>query len=437
MDRLQLAQAWYARVAPRPGEDLDAARSDELERWLAEAVCPVTEDLARNEDFRQLARWPLQHLVAEAATPERQLVDEMDRNLVHLARTLTEVTARPDLLALWQHRGAQTSGATGERDWEVDREQVERVAGRPWRDLVAWEDYLHPCRGLHAARPGEVQPGELDAFDPLTQPALGQPGDYVSRLLWLRLGYWLVPLRRQLGRCLGLLGQRDQQATAAVESLGMSWTALEQRVGALEAICRAGTQARLRDSCAALTQVLAGYGTCPDLDWLGLPAGMVQAQRPLIRLCCRRPLCLPGALERVAAALVDVRPLYQPAPAEDVVALAVSTRALVLRESPRALYWQGQPVEAPWEANPLLWELLWTLASRARRGQAVDRFALSNSDSERAIVDRRSRLGRLLPRSLDERIRSAGRRSYRLELPPEQVALFCVEEEERVREEQG
>ena len=26
----------------------------------------------------------------------------------------------------------------------------------------------------------------------------------------------------------------------------------------------------------ALTQVLAAYGSCPDLGWLGLPAGMAQ-----------------------------------------------------------------------------------------------------------------------------------------------------------------
>jgi hypothetical protein len=64
----------------------------------------------------------------------------------------------------------------------------------------------------------------------------------------------------------------------------------------------------------------------------------------------------------------------------------------------------------------------------------VDRFCLSNPESDRAIVDRRSRLGRLLPGGLDGLIRSSGRRAYRLQLPPGEVALFHVEQEERVEE---
>src|SRR5205823_3190996 len=37
------------------------------------------------------------------------------------------------------------------------------------------------------------------------------------------------------------------------------------------------------------TQVLAAYGSCPDLAWLGLPAGLAEANRDLIRLCFRLP----------------------------------------------------------------------------------------------------------------------------------------------------
>ena len=220
-----------------------------------------------------------------------------------------------------------------------------------------------------------------------------------------------------------------------MESFGVCWAALEGRVGALEGACRAGRQARLRDSCVALTQVLAAYGSCPDLTWLGLPAGLAEGNRDLIRLCWRLPAGAAPASGRVAAALGDVRGLYREAPpAGDAVALAVASRALVLVESPRAAYWRGRPVQAAWDANPLLWELLWELAGRARRSQAVDRLCLSNPESERAIVDRRSRLGRLLPEGLDRLIRAAGRRAYRLGLPPGEVALFHVEQQERVEE---
>src|SRR5206468_10633463 len=80
--------------------------------------------------------------------------------------------------------------------WESDRSVAEWAAGRPWRDLVAVEDYFHPCRGLNLAHPGGPVREDLDAFDPLVQPELGEPGDHVSGLLLARLGFWM-------GRCGG------------------------------------------------------------------------------------------------------------------------------------------------------------------------------------------------------------------------------------------
>jgi len=97
--------------------------------------------------------------------------------------------------------------------------------------------------------------------------------------------------------------------------------------------------------------------------------------------------------------------------------------ALVGRASGAGAFWQHAEFHAAWDENPLLWELLWALARRGQQAQAVDRFCLSNSESDRAIVDRRSRLGRLLPAGLRARIRPAGRRSYRLDLAPEEIAL--------------
>jgi len=62
----------------------------------------------------------------------------------------------------------------------------------------------------------------------------------------------------------------------------------------------------------------------------------------------------------------------------------------------------------------------------------VDRDQLSNKKSERAIRDRRSDLGRLLPPELDAFIVSAGRYTYRLNLPPDESALLVHEDDVKI-----
>ena len=59
----------------------------------------------------------------------------------------------------------------------------------------------------------------------------------------------------------------------------------------------------------------------------------------------------------------------------------------------------------------------------------VDRENLSNRASERAIRDRRSDLGKELPRQLDDLIIPAGRFCYRLDLQPDEIVLFIHDEE--------
>src|SRR5437588_10321478 len=213
MNRLELARASYARLAPRGGEDLDQGRWATVERWLGEEVGPVADDLAACPRFRRLARWPVEQLAVGAAGPERRLLEQADAALVGCAGALAAWAGRPEVRAelgrLERPGGRAGRGAS----WESDRSVAEWAAGRPWRDLVAVEDYFHPCRGLNLAHPGGPVREDLDAFDPLARPDLGEPGDQVSRLLLARLGFWLGPLRRLWGLCLsGFTGRTGDAA---------------------------------------------------------------------------------------------------------------------------------------------------------------------------------------------------------------------------------
>ena len=182
MNRLELARASYARLAPRPGQDLEQA----------------------------------------------------DAALVGCAGALATWTGRPEVRAELGRLEPPGGRAGQSASWESDRSVAEWAAGRPWRDLVAVEDYFHPCRGLNLAQPGGPVREDLDAFDPLVQPDLGEPGDHVSRLLLARLGFWMGPLQRLWGLCLCGCSGWAGESVPELESLGASWAVLEEATSSLE-----------------------------------------------------------------------------------------------------------------------------------------------------------------------------------------------------------
>lgn len=151
----------------------------------------------------------------------------------------------------------------------------------------------------------------------------------------------------------------------------------------------------------------------------------------------RRPTpCRPNVVHHVAAALHDIGILYrQPMEAEDLVdAVRQSKRLVLVDRAPRAVYWQGEVVDGDWDGKVKEWELLWMLAKRACQGRTVDRLDLSNPDSTRAIVDRRSRLSRMLPVVLDDAIEAVPTRAYRLTLAATDIVLLQFDDNQRLVE---
>lgn len=441
MDPLELALRQYQRIGPAGGGFPDATQSDALEAWLREAVCPVVDHLRLLRDFRNQALWSVQHLAPEAATPERRLVDAVDHALVGAGQVLAPVVRQPDVQAVlakaYSPGGRPPASAKcappalGEPDrpeaTTPEASVIEQIARRPWYDLVALEEYFQPHRELNLRQPVG---GPLPSFDALDNPQLPPLADYICRTLFLRIKHWHGLLTHVGGRCLCALMQLCRDTTAEVEAVGGTLAALDAAVQALCAACLTGAAVRQREACVILVHVWAAYHPSPELDWLGPLAELVAPSRELIRQCLRRPVCDPQAFDRILAALLEAQHCYRQVPsAEDTLADLVAHKALVLVEAPRQVFWQQTELPVPWDANPLLWELLWALARRGQQGQRVDRFCLSNSESERAIVDRRSRLGRLLPAGLRALIRSAGRRTYRLDLAPEEIALVQRDDE--------
>ncbi|HEV7225785.1 MAG TPA: hypothetical protein VGN42_23975 [Pirellulales bacterium] len=303
---------------------------------------------------------------------------------------------------------------------------VETIASRPWFDLAALEEYFHPHRQLHTT----LSEPRLDLFDQFASQRLPLLGDFVTRSIFLRIDYWRAQLERLYGACVFALSLWGD--ASLIEEALTARTALEGSLQKLTSACLAEPAFRSRDCAIALVQVYNAYAATPNLEWLDVPTDMIETERVFTRLSIRQDVCNPVAVERVVAALMDAAEMYRTT--DDVrekVDQAVAEKFLVLVESPRRAFCKSQRIDVDWERKTMLWELFWELASRAQRGLPVDRELLSNKKSARAIRDRRSDLGSLLPLELNERIISAGRYAYRLKLPPEDIAMFVHEDEVR------
>ena len=185
-------------------------------------------------------------------------------------------------------------------------------------------------------------------------------------------------------------------------------------------------------ACIALVQVYADYRPRAQLDWLGLSPETARISSGLRQRVERRHDA--GVGERIAAALLDVAPLYRAGadPATLVAARCRSHRLVVVTgRGRREVNWRGQPVAADWFVYQAPWDLLAALVEGCLGGQGVDGFDVLPDGARGSLKDRRSRLKKLVPAELDEAIRPAGRGTYQLALPPDEICLLAYEDDER------
>jgi len=121
---------------------------------------------------------------------------------------------------------------------------------------------------------------------------------------------------------------------------------------------------------------------------------------------------------------------------EEALAAAVATGALVLTESPRAAYWQGEEISIDWYERDALWTYLWELARNSKANRSIDRFSFGENASANYVVKQKSRLSAMaaFPLGLSDQIKSAGLGAQKLDLPPQQIRLFSLETVESLRE---
>lgn len=443
IDRLEAALRRYEIIRPTADRPQRMGKTEEFAQWMTEYVCPAIEPLVARPDFRRLARWSIDNLAPVIATPARQLVDAVDRAFVGAGRTIAELTRQAPLRALLESPsdgGTSNSPNLPSADLSAAETMPDTIASflaeRPWHDLVSVHDFFSPVAELNLInREAWLGPGtantQISEFCPYTQPHLGHPGDYIARSLLTRITYWQSRLQRFLVRCDGLLRGVGSETTCLRDAL---WAAFRQVTSAsplVEDVCLHDSQARLRQSAAALTQIFGAYRPRADFSWLG-EAGQMAGNATSLRYFVDRRADV-GIVEAVAGALSELSTLARSTlDPEDVITAKINELPFVLvyGRGRQELYWQGELTDIDWlKKYRRAWTLLVAMAEKALHGQGVDEA----DDLGVSLKDAKADLKRILPPDLGELL-LVQQRVYTLKISRELVYVARFDQEDRLTE---
>jgi hypothetical protein len=437
IDRIEAAIRHWEGIRPTSATDLRMGVADQLADWVARMACPVIAELTVRPDFRHLARWSIENLAIGSRSPARQIVDEIDRRLIVIAKGIATSTR----VAL---RAAPP--ASNRESLEASAKSLDYLRSRPWRDLCSEFDYFGPVADLnlekrHQGRTREGDLLRLADFMPYCRPKWRSMGDFIYRCLVVRIGIWKESLQKHasvVGESTNgklriiRLPQRSRRLSAGVEKELTPWeelVELEENLGRLRMLCEFDPQAPLRQAAMTLVQTYAAFRPNAALPWLGSVEGM-KGMAAEIRWRLERRDDISVA-ETCAAALAEVRGLYREASIDIIVRQMSEERRLCLLDGPgrREAYWEGEPLDIEWTRYDREWTLLVALATKAKSGQGVDsrdELRISVKDSRRALVGR-------LPAELRRSIRSEGF-IFQLHLPPEEIYLGKLTTEAAIEE---
>lgn len=198
----------------------------------------------------------------------------------------------------------------------------------------------------------------------------------------------------------------------------------------LKTICARAPEARMRESCIALVQVYASFHGASGVDWLELDKHLIDSQRNYLAQLIRSQSDITTT-DCIAAALTDVAGLLSSTmPRETAEDAAIRSGALVLIESTRSVYWEGELIDEDWRKNKKSWDLLWALAKKGHHRSEVEMCDVSGElTSASTFTNRWSRLKQQLPTSLSSKVRPGSKpATYLLDLDGQRIHLFAKPE---------
>lgn len=428
MNKLLLALQGFEDLGPLHEQDMTEEKSDRVEMWLKEDVCPAVEALIDNRSFQIHTLWSVSHLRKGVGTAERQLVERVDNLLVKLAEQIKTCLPYLDQPPLT----------------EFQLESIELIAEKNWFDLVNPDDFVLPTQHLMLDKSNEQH-----TFHFRKANQIKIPGDHVCDSMFARIEYWKKILDQVCRICFCAKRTEDEQSNREFSSLMYCVGQLDPSIEDLKKACLKTKQKILRDACITLSLVYLAYADHPELDWLIRDSHQAKVITQSFRRSVVRPpgeiqhvekqpngsfivitkeralLCVPSVIRKISKALADVKTIYDiPDDPDDLIDWACSHARLVLVDhSPRQVFWEGEPIERGWDTHPVNWDLLWKLANNP--GKAVDQGMLSNPHKQ-SIRSRRSRLKDLLERFdvLNQLIKTVRGQGYCLELDKNNIILL-------------
>ena len=428
MNKLLLALQGFEDLGPLQEINMTEEKSDRVEAWLKESVCPVVEELVDLTTFQSNTLWSASHLSKGTETRERKLVEYVDDCLVKFAVQLEACFPYVYQARIPIHH----------------INDIRFIAQRRWFDLVHAEDFYQPTQQLLLEDFNNQHTNNFRNYKQNKTPA-----DHVCDSMFARIKYWKEILDQIYRLFFANIRIDDEQSMKDFSSLMDCVTQLDSSVKELQKVCLKSKQKTLRDACTTLSLIYLSYADRPELNWLVEDSSEVEVRSRSFRRCVVRPpgeiqhvekqldgtfklikkepasLCNPAVIRKVAQALMDIKPIYEvPDSPEDLIDWACSQSRLVLVDhSPRQVFWDGEPIVQKWDTETVQWNLLWILACNP--GRTVDKEMLYKPQGQK-ISSRRTRLKELLNgcEALNQLIKTIRGQGYRLELDSDNIILL-------------
>lgn len=450
MERIELAERQYSRIAPKPGATWPQIPLRHISVWLKDYVCPVVEDLVGNPVFQRCTRWSMEQFAGNRITSGAALVAKVDQSLVDAAQAQLAIIAdkavkqavaaqNPPKKTITREtveitsNGIRRVSAVEEMVDSLPRQlaQVRRLADHRFASLACGFDFfapvgsLVPSEELASRRREGISVTEGDLVVSLT-PELHSVGDFVTRTMLRRVDVWTDCLRshrRMLYTTMRAISAGRGKLQRLQEAEETAWSNLSKTTTALRRFCSTGPTARLCDACMTLTQAYASFHPEPDLGWLGLPENIIRHGIDHLKQDIRSGKSLES-LDRIAAAL----PLLRELPAgDDCVEAAIQAGHLVLVRKPAQAFWEQNAVGNVWHKNARPFLLLWKLAEKAMcaGGIVCDGDIWDARGAKNRLSQLKGRLLGLLRNStLARKISYVNGQGVRLSLDRQKIHLF-------------
>jgi hypothetical protein len=457
MTRHELATLRFKQLALGLKFGADEERSDQWETWLRDDVIPVVEDLLDNPVFRRRILEIPKQLFTSPPQDRRARINALADALVVEAQTLVAVAREFDLVeTLADHDRAR------DQDWIAEqagrgvdtRSVIEKLAERPWFDVVNPNDFWTPSMDLYLRQPDALLTRQYRC----RRSDWKLLGDHVIDLMFERFDFWKQRLDRGRQRLESRLGA-DKARFATCERMFACAIEVEQRFQDVRCDWREGNDARLRNACLVLLQAYIAYHAVPQLDWLGFDSHTLAAYGLSLRSFFRhqgtvilaeqkddgrlhqvgtRPASLVDVqlIRQVAAAMEDLATLYhQGVHANDMIAEAKDQFRLVVVVSPRMVFWNGTLLELVWDKAEKYWNMMLHLAVKTEGKLPLHDFKLTGVKKHRDVTVRKSHLQNFLSRTaageeLAARIDKPRGGDCLLDLEPADVKVFDLDADE-------